>query len=152
MILNRRGFLGGLLAALTVPAVIKLDGLIAVSRETLITAPDYLWMAQFDIYRHRFTVNAIAREVALEKVVQAPYRALPEQLCADLTKRYGHLCRPDAELEMYLTEEQMMLPRFGSLVPQHAVRRMSQGSMPGGADLDKADELQRRIRGDHVGT
>src|SRR5260221_7398724 len=65
VILHRRGFLGGLLAAIAGPALVKVDMLIPVTRELIaspgLVIPDFMWVAQFDIYKHMFEVAAQAR-------------------------------------------------------------------------------------------
>ena len=124
--ISRRGFLGGFLAALTVPAIVKVDSLVAVTPELIaqpeLVIPDYLWVARFDVFQHGFKVNAVqkAKAIGWTDIPTQSFRALPDDLCKSLTQRYGRYCSPDHELELILQPEDMGLPAFGSLVPKKA--------------------------------
>jgi hypothetical protein len=151
--LNRRGFLGGLLAALTVPAIIKIDGLTAITPELItseLVIPDYLWVARFDVFQHMFTVSCMAKEKGLELTRASyekalAYRVLPDEVCHRLTDRYGRFCRPDSEIELILKPEEMDLPAFASLVPQR--EQWGQGRRVRTADIMAGQGLQHRIDG-----
>lgn len=157
--LSRRSFIGGLLAAIAAPAVVKAEILMPV-RGLILPVYDHDWAVKFDIYRHRFEAWPLPDEgQPLRRILPDGFRVLSGEARAHLNRMLSpRMCsqkppvwaqvspsiveRTFEQHVFSLSHEEMGLPDCGSLVPQ---RRIFGGNGREVADLGAAARVQNAI-------